>query len=129
MLRPLALLAAVVFTTGTFGAAHGSEIRPFEVQPRAETEPAKSLEDAADDAEVWLNKAEPSKSIIFGTDKKTGLLVLDLGGRQLDFLPVGRVNNVDLRDGFVTADGNRVLAVASNRRLRASASFCSIQRR
>ncbi len=71
MLRPLALLAAVVFTTGTFGAAHGSEIRPFEVQPRAETEPAKSLEDAADDAEVWLNKADPSKSIIFGTDKKT----------------------------------------------------------
>ncbi len=49
---------------------------------QAETEPAKSLEDAADDAEVWLNKADPSKSIIFGTDKKTGLLVLDLGGRQ-----------------------------------------------
>ena len=54
--------------TGKFAAvaliaciAHGqagaiaSEIKLFDVEPRMETEPAKSMEDAADDAEVWLN--------------------------------------------------------------------------
>ncbi len=91
------------------------EVRRFEVQPLAETVPAKSIEDAADDAEVWFNQADPSKSVIFGTDKKNGLFVFDLTGASLDFLPVGRVNNVDLRDGFVTSAGTKVLIGASNR--------------
>jgi 3-phytase len=96
-------------------AAVANEIKIFDVQPRAETEPAKSMEDAADDAEIWLNPADPAKSVIFGTDKKSGLFAFDLEGRKLDFLPVGRVNNVDLRAGFESASGPRVLVGASNR--------------
>ncbi len=99
---------------GTAGAL-AADVRLFDVRPLAETEPAQSLEDAADDAEVWLNPAEPTKSVIFGTDKKSGLFVYDMNGRKLDFLPVGRVNNVDLRSDFATDGGARVLVGASNR--------------
>jgi 3-phytase len=97
------------------GSVAANEIRLFNVQAQAETEPAKSMEDAADDAEVWLNPADPAKSVIFGTDKKSGLFAFNLNGEKLDFLPVGRVNNVDLRDGFMTTAGSRVLIGASNR--------------
>ncbi len=39
----------------------------------------------------------------------------DMNGRKLDFLPLGRVNNVDLRSDFATDGGARVLVGASNR--------------
>lgn len=91
-------------------------VKNFTVPAIAETEPAKSLEDAADDAEVWFNPADPAKSMIFATDKKSGLQALNLDGSERDFFAVGRVNNVDLRDGWKTADGaSRVLIGASNR--------------
>ena len=59
--------------------------------------------DAADDPAVWVNPDDPSKSVIVGTDKEGGLMVYDLAGRQLQYLPVGDMNNVDVRpaaDGF-----------------------------
>ena len=96
-------------------AAIASEIKLFDVEPRVETEPAKSMEDAADDAEVWLNPTAADKSLIFGTDKKSGLFVFGLDGAKVDFFPVGRVNNVDLRSDFKTVAGPRVLIGASNR--------------
>jgi 3-phytase len=96
--------------------ADPAPVKIFTVPAVAETEPAKSLEDAADDAEIWLNPVDPAKSIIFGTDKKSGLQALDLDGSERDFFAVGRVNNVDLRDGWKTAEGaGRVLIGASNR--------------
>lgn len=115
MIRHCALLVLAIGSTIVSGHAFANNMRLLEVQPRAETEPAKSMEDAADDAEIWLNGAHPSRSIIFGTDKKSGLFVFGLDGRVLDFLPVGRVNNVDLREKFVTEQGERILVGASNR--------------
>ncbi|MBY0226265.1 MAG: phytase [Hyphomicrobium sp.] len=112
MRASLALMACIAL--GQAGAL-ASEIKLFDVEPGVETEPAKSMEDAADDAEVWLNPAAADKSLIFGTDKKSGLFVFGLDGAKVDFFPVGRVNNVDLRSGFETAAGARVLVGASNR--------------
>ena len=111
ILLSTALLALCLGAT----AAQARDVRVFNVEALVETEPAQSLEDAADDAEVWLNPTNPEKSVVFGTDKKSGLFAFDLDGRKLDFHPVGRVNNVDIRDGITTPGGERVLVGASNR--------------
>ena len=49
-----------------------------------------------------------------GTDKHSGLLVYDLSGNQLQHLPVGNLNNVDLRAGAWGRD-NLTIVVASAR--------------
>ncbi|TCD21382.1 phytase [Pseudomonas sp. IC_126] len=86
-------------------------VLPAQVQ----TEPVPSLGDAADDPAIWVNPNDPSNSRVLGTDKKGGLGVYDMAGKQLQYLSVGRLNNVDVRSGF-SLDGKPVdLAVASNR--------------
>jgi 3-phytase len=80
-----------------------------------QTDPVPHLGDAADDPAIWVNPTDPARSRVLGTDKKGGLGVYDLTGKQLQYLPVGRLNNVDVRSGF-TLGGKRIdLAVASNR--------------
>ncbi len=72
--------------------------------------------DAADDPEIWADPRDPSRGAIFGTDKKAGLYVYDLAGKDLQYLPEGPLNNVDLRDGFVVNGKSQVLVGASDRR-------------
>ncbi|CAN7299272.1 phytase [Phenylobacterium sp. LjRoot225] len=82
----------------------------------AETPPVGTgARDAADDPEIWVDPANPARGVILGTDKQAGLYVYDLEGRELQFLPGGKPNNVDLRPGFAAPGGDRVLAVASDR--------------
>jgi 3-phytase len=71
--------------------------------------------DAADDPEIWVDANDPTRAVIFGTDKQAGLYYYDLNGKVLGFIPDGRLNNVDLRDGFPTPQGARVLVLASDR--------------
>ena len=85
------------------------------VQATAETTPVASLDDAADDPAIWINPADPAQSRILGTDKKAGLAVYDLMGEKVQFLPVGRVNNVDVRDGLTLAGKSLTIAAASQR--------------
>ena len=80
-----------------------------------QTDPVPHLGDAADDPAIWVNPADPSSSRVLGTDKKGGLAVYDLSGKQLQYLPVGRLNNVDVRSGFALGSKRVDLAVASNR--------------
>jgi 3-phytase len=79
-----------------------------------ETEPAPNSGDAADDVAIWVNPASPGQSIIIGTDKKGGLAVYDLAGRQLQYLADGTPNNVDIRPGFPLG-GQQVALVAASR--------------
>jgi 3-phytase len=58
---------------------------------------------------------DPAGSLVIGTDKKRGLNVYGLDGRLRQSLPVGRMNNVDLRDGF-ELEGRRVALVAASDR-------------
>jgi 3-phytase len=81
----------------------------------AETEPVPHGGDAADDPAIWVNTRNPARSTIIGTDKKGGLAVYDLSGRQLQYLPGGEPNNVDLRAGFPLG-GRRVALVAASDR-------------
>jgi len=82
-----------------------------------ETEPVASAEDddAADDPAIWFNEMNPARSLVLGTDKNAGLYVYDLEGKILQFNNVGRINNVDLRDGFTYQNREVVLVAGSNR--------------
>ncbi|MEY3635251.1 MAG: hypothetical protein RLZZ61_1661 [Pseudomonadota bacterium] len=82
------------------------------VTAKVETQPVATIEDAADDPAIWRNIANPAQSLIIGTDKRAGIHVYDLKGRQISFTPSPRLNNVDLRD----VGGNiGVLVAASDR--------------
>ena len=82
----------------------------------AETPPVgTAVRDAADDPAIWVDPKDPSRGVILGTDKQAGLYVYGLDGSQRQALPGGKPNNVDLRDGFPTASGTKVLIAASDR--------------
>lgn len=68
----------------------------------------------ADDPALWSDPRDPSRAVMFGTDKSDGLYVHNLDGAVRQFLPSGPVNNVDLRTGFIVAGEERVLVAASN---------------
>ncbi|WP_339515187.1 phytase [Pseudomonas sp. RL_15y_Pfl2_60] len=80
-----------------------------------QTEPVGRQGDAADDPAIWVHPTQPGLSRVLGTNKKQGLLAYDLNGKLLQELPVGRLNNVDLRANFNLAGRMIDLAVASNR--------------
>lgn len=86
-----------------------------QVVPIVETTPVDSVGDAADDPAIWVHPEDPLQSLVIGTDKQKGLNVYDLDGRLLQALPDGRMNNVDLRDGFAV-DGRRMALVAASNR-------------
>jgi 3-phytase len=81
----------------------------------AETEPVPGYGDAADDPAIWVNREDPANSLVIGTDKKRGLNVYRLDGTLRQSLQIGRMNNVDLRDGF-ELDGRRLVLVAASDR-------------
>lgn len=80
-----------------------------------ETDPVPSLGDAADDPAIWIHPQDPGKSRVLGTDKQGGLGSYDLAGKQVQYLPVGRMNNVDVRSGFALGERTVDLAAATNR--------------
>ncbi len=87
-----------------------------------ETDPVDTAEDAADDPEIWVDPADPSRSVVIGTAKKSGLFTYGLDGKQIQFLPEGRLNNVDLRT--MTVNGaDTVVVGASDRDKKAVALF------
>jgi 3-phytase len=106
-------------------AACSEDPRPAEPQPLAqaaaaitavvETEPVPHADDAADDPAIWVDEDDPGRSTVIGTDKEGGLAVYDLGGRELQYLPDGPLNNVDLRSGFRLGGEEVTLVTAGNR--------------
>lgn len=89
--------------------------RPPFVLPTGQTEPMREMGDAADDPAIWVHPKDGARSLVLGTDKKRGLAVYGLDGRERQFLPVGRVNNVDLRQGLSYGGRQWDLAVATQR--------------
>jgi len=85
------------------------------VQAQVQTENMPRMGDAADDPAIWVDRQQAGQGRVLGTNKKQGLHVYDLQGRQLQMLESGRLNNVDLRQG-VLLEGQRVdLAAATQR--------------
>lgn len=86
-----------------------------EIPALGETQAIGQAGDAADDPAIWVNPHNPAQSRILGTNKKAGLHVYDLQGQELQRLPVGRINNVDLRQNVMFTKQSLDMAVASNR--------------
>src|SRR5215212_4854934 len=85
------------------------------VTATVETEPVPHSGDSADDPAIWIHPTNPSQSTIIGTDKHGGLAVYDLAGVQIQYLPDGDLNNVDLRAGFLFGGQSATLVTAGNR--------------
>jgi 3-phytase len=87
-----------------------------EVKPAITTE---AVEFDTDDPAIWVNKADPSKSLVIGTDKDAngGLYVFDLKGKILKDKTVHlqRPNNVDLAYGLLLGGKPTDIAIASER--------------
>ena len=84
------------------------------IAPQAQTAPMARQGDAADDPAIWLS-SNPADARILGTNKKQGLLVYDLQGKQTQLLEVGRLNNVDVRQNIAFNGRRADLAVATQR--------------
>jgi 3-phytase len=70
--------------------------------------------DIADDPAIWVDAADPSRSVVIGSKKAPsggGLGVYDLAGDQIQFLDAGEPNNVEIRSNvfggkvFLTVTG------------------------
>lgn len=85
------------------------------IMPVGQTESVARQGDAADDPAIWRHPAQPDGARILGTNKKQGLLVYDLQGKQLQLLEVGRLNNVDVRQDVLVSGRKRDVAVATKR--------------
>lgn len=107
------LYLALALSGLSVATAHGADVA--DVPAFAETVAVDQKGDAADDAEIWRNDANPKEGRIFATDKKSGLLILDLAGKTVGFFPLGRLNNVDLREAWEVDGETKVLVAASDR--------------
>lgn len=71
--------------------------------------------DTMDDPAIWVHPTEPEKSLVLGTNKRWGLLSFNMRGEQVQALPSGRINNVDLRQQVLLGGKKRDIAVATLR--------------
>jgi 3-phytase len=124
--RPIlaAVLAAVLLLPTSVGAGGtnakrapvnaGSPRVGVVVGATVETDPVPHEGDAADDPAIWIHPTAPSLSTIIATDKRGGLAVYDLSGKQLQYVSDGRMNNVDLRHDF-PLDGQAIALVVASK--------------
>jgi 3-phytase len=88
------------------------------VTPDAETRPIRTGsvdDDAADDMAVWVNKKDPGKSVIIGTNKKGGIAAYTLTGEEVVNYTTGRINNIDVMHDLPTSSGAMDIMGCTNR--------------
>jgi 3-phytase len=71
----------------------------------------------ADDPAIWIHPVDPAKSVVIGTDKEAsgGLYVWNMSGQQIQFMPLGSPNNVDVRYGMKVGGQLIDIAVTNSR--------------
>lgn len=89
----------------------------FTVHPAVETHAveARVEEDAADDPAFWLHPTAADSSLIFGSNKKGGIVAYNLKGEEVAYYPVGNINNIDVLQGFQMGEQRVDLLGGSNR--------------
>ena len=89
----------------------------FSIQAKVETTPVKAgnMDDAADDPAFWLNSNHPDSSIIFGSNKKSGVYAYNLQGNEIAFYEMGNINNIDIRKEVAFGDKTIDILGGSNR--------------
>jgi len=108
--------------TATDPRVHNDSLVPT-VTATVETAAVASFGDAADDPAIWAHPTDPAQSLIVATDKKGGLFLYDMQGRVVQDLRDGKMNNVDLREGFDLGGERVVLVTASDRTNRSIAIY------
>lgn len=86
-----------------------------QLQATLETASTTTRGDVIDDPAFWHHATNPANSRILATDKRSGLEVYNLQGQRVQQLPVGRLNNVDVRYGLNWQGKLHDIAVASLR--------------
>jgi 3-phytase len=74
--------------------------------------------DVSDDAAIWVDSADPRRSVVIADNKADaggGIGVFGMNGKLIQFKGEGSIGNVDLRTGFPTRKGSVVLVGANNR--------------
>ncbi|ESE41051.1 phytase [Shewanella decolorationis] len=87
----------------------------IEIPAWVESAPSDRPGDTMDDPAIWVHPTEPEKSLVLGTNKRWGLLSFNMRGEQVQALPSGRSNNVDLRQQVMLGGKKRDIAVATLR--------------
>ena len=89
-----------------------------EVFAAIETEPVQAAEgdDSADDPAIWVNSYDPTKSLVYGSNKRLGIEVFDLKGKKLYTYEVGTVNNIDILYEYPINDSTRIDILAGTER-------------
>lgn len=88
------------------------------VYPIVETAPVSCNtpnEDAADDPAIWYNKENPSLSVVYGSNKIEGIHAYNLNGEEIQFIPCGRINNIDVRQDVIFGNQKMDILAGSNR--------------
>ena len=119
-------IAAVL--PGSAGPATPSEPSGSVVRAAVETVALPGSGDIADDTAVWLNPAAPEASVVIADSKSEtagGIIVFDMAGKMLQFLPSGKIGNVDLRGSFPLG-GKRITLVGANNRTNDQLEFYSL---
>ena len=87
----------------------------IEIPAWVESAPSDRPGDTMDDPAIWVHPTQPEKSLVLGTNKRWGLLSFNMRGEQVQSLPSGRINNVDLRQQVMLGGKKRDIAVATLR--------------
>lgn len=108
MTRILKLAAALSLVSALAGCGAKEPVffglPPVPIAATGETDPVGTGKaDAADDPAIWVDPANPSRALIIATDKKAGIHVYDLAGKDIAFIKGGLVNNVDVAGNIVAA--------------------------
>lgn len=85
------------------------------IEPTVQTDTVARHGDAADDPAIWVHPQDAKLSRVLGTNKKQGLLVYDMQGRQTQLLESGRLNNVDVRQNIKWGKQSFDIAMATQR--------------
>lgn len=99
-----------------------SNIINAEVETKAVKSPNVN-EDAADDPAIWINEKDVTKSIVFGSNKLSGIHSYNLEGKEVQYIACGRINNVDVRQGINIGNELIDILAGSNRSDRSISIF------
>jgi myo-inositol-hexaphosphate 3-phosphohydrolase len=127
-MRPLVtLVSGGLLAASAVTAMPAEEITVVEVKPAFETAnlPDSAQEANADDPAIYVDPADPTRSLVLAAVKDGGIRVYDLAGRTIQAVDPpraedgrGRINNIDVAYGFRLDDGTLAdIAVASDRGL------------
>ncbi|PZQ20900.1 MAG: 3-phytase [Sphingopyxis macrogoltabida] len=108
MTGPVKFVASLALASALAGCAAKEPVffglPPVPVTANGETDPVGTgRADAADDPAIWVDPANPNRALIIATDKKAGIHVYDLTGKDIAFIEGGLVNNVDVVGNIVAA--------------------------